>query len=206
MHFANPVGPGWANPETGRFDDTRLKGRDGKPYGPLPRAWAQYKGMYHYGNQVILSYTVGDGENSGNARLRAGARREGRLHAHVEHRQITARPARCASRPRERPSHWSATRATLEEKDGYTLLRIPAAATPLALKLLLSDGEPRCTTGIREDFAAARLAWSRSRRAAHRRWPEVLKTQAVVGGDTPGIRHRCADASGEQSRGIARCG
>ncbi len=44
VHFANPVGPGWANPETGRFDDPRFQGRDGKPYGPLPRTWAQYQG------------------------------------------------------------------------------------------------------------------------------------------------------------------
>ena len=59
MRFANPVGPGWADPETGRFDDPRLRGRDGKPYGPLPRSWARYRGLYHYGNQIILSYTVG---------------------------------------------------------------------------------------------------------------------------------------------------
>src|SRR5439155_25494558 len=40
----------------------RLRGRDGRPYGPLPRRWAHYKGLYHFGNQVILSYTVGDVE------------------------------------------------------------------------------------------------------------------------------------------------
>src|SRR5262249_36521210 len=57
--FANPVGPGWADPETGGFDAPRLRGRDGKPYGPLPRAWAHYRGLYHYGNQAIVSYTVG---------------------------------------------------------------------------------------------------------------------------------------------------
>ncbi len=44
VHFANPVGPGWADPETGRFDDPRLLGRDSRPYGPLPQAWAQFHG------------------------------------------------------------------------------------------------------------------------------------------------------------------
>jgi putative heme-binding domain-containing protein len=58
--FANPVGPGWANPETGTFDDPRLRGRDGKPYGPLPRAWAHYRGLYHFGQRTIVSYTVGE--------------------------------------------------------------------------------------------------------------------------------------------------
>ena len=37
----------------------RIRGRDGRPYGPLPRPWAQYKGLYHHGDQVILAYTVG---------------------------------------------------------------------------------------------------------------------------------------------------
>ena len=29
--LVNPTGPGWADPETGTFDDTRLRGRDGRP-------------------------------------------------------------------------------------------------------------------------------------------------------------------------------
>src|SRR5688572_30914450 len=28
--FANPVGPGWANPLSGSWDDPRFRGRDGK--------------------------------------------------------------------------------------------------------------------------------------------------------------------------------
>jgi hypothetical protein len=59
IQVANPTGPGWAHPQTGDFDDVRLRGRDDRPYGPLPRDWAHYRGMYHFGNQVILSYTVG---------------------------------------------------------------------------------------------------------------------------------------------------
>ncbi|MEQ1829504.1 MAG: DUF6797 domain-containing protein, partial [Pirellula sp.] len=45
--FSNPTEPGWANPETGRFDDDqRVLGRDGKRYGPLPKPWGKYLGMY----------------------------------------------------------------------------------------------------------------------------------------------------------------
>ncbi len=62
VEFANPVGPGWANPETGSFVDPRLRGRDGRPYGPLPRSWAHYRGQYRHGDQVILAYTVGKSE------------------------------------------------------------------------------------------------------------------------------------------------
>ncbi|MDP6354327.1 MAG: c-type cytochrome [Planctomycetota bacterium] len=60
--FANPVGPGWAHPETGSWEDPRIRGRDDKPYGPLPRDWAHYKGLYMHGQKIIIKYTVGQTE------------------------------------------------------------------------------------------------------------------------------------------------
>ncbi|HVC94533.1 MAG TPA: DUF6797 domain-containing protein, partial [Pirellulales bacterium] len=60
VQFVNPIGPGWANPADGRFDDPRPRGRDDRPYGPLPRNWARYQGLYHFGQQTIISYTLGD--------------------------------------------------------------------------------------------------------------------------------------------------
>jgi hypothetical protein len=59
-HLLNPPGPGWAHPDTGSWDDPRPLDRAGKPYGPLPREWAQYRGAYLHGSRVVLSYTVGD--------------------------------------------------------------------------------------------------------------------------------------------------
>lgn len=61
LEFASR-GLGWANPETGRFDDPRLLGRDNKRYGPLPRAWGHFRGLYHDGDRVVWSYTVGDAD------------------------------------------------------------------------------------------------------------------------------------------------
>lgn len=58
--LANPSGPGWADPASGSWaDDRRLLGRDGRRYGPLPRAWAQFHGLYHHGLRTIASYAVG---------------------------------------------------------------------------------------------------------------------------------------------------
>lgn len=57
--IANPARPGWANPETGAFDDPRLRGRDGRHYGPLPRSWARFLGTYHFGQRTVVSYTIG---------------------------------------------------------------------------------------------------------------------------------------------------
>ena len=62
VELANPIGPGWANPATGSFSDPRLRGRDGRPYGPLPRSWSHFRGQYRHGDRIILSYTVGNTE------------------------------------------------------------------------------------------------------------------------------------------------
>lgn len=61
--FSNTPGPGWANPVNSQFtDDQRVIGRDGKRYGPLPREWGKYKGLYHHGQQAIFAYTIGKTE------------------------------------------------------------------------------------------------------------------------------------------------
>lgn len=57
-HFVNPVGPGWASPE-GKWDDDRITGRNQLHYGPLPRSWVHYEGLYLYGNKAVVALTVG---------------------------------------------------------------------------------------------------------------------------------------------------
>ncbi len=58
--FETPSGPGWARPGTDSFaDEDRVVGRDGRRYGPLPRSWAHYRGMYQHGSDVVIKYSVG---------------------------------------------------------------------------------------------------------------------------------------------------
>lgn len=57
---ANPTGPGWAGPGGSGFADPRPLARDDRPYGPLPRPWARYRGLALHGHRAILSYTVGE--------------------------------------------------------------------------------------------------------------------------------------------------
>ncbi len=59
LHFETPVAPGWANPLDGTFNDPRFTARDGRQFGPLPKSWADYKGLYRNGDNIIISYTVG---------------------------------------------------------------------------------------------------------------------------------------------------
>jgi putative heme-binding domain-containing protein len=71
--WANPVGPGWSRPvdslpdaqqagfrEDALFvDDQRVVGRDQRRYGPLPRSWSRFRGIYHSGLQTVVAYELG---------------------------------------------------------------------------------------------------------------------------------------------------
>ena len=50
--FGNPSAPGWAR--AGSFHDPREY-----PFGPLPKDWAHWRGLWLHGKQVVLSYSVG---------------------------------------------------------------------------------------------------------------------------------------------------
>ena len=54
--FTGRQSPGWAHPaRPDDFSDPRAL-----PYGPLPRDWAHYEGLFVHGSKVVLHYTVGD--------------------------------------------------------------------------------------------------------------------------------------------------
>ncbi len=53
LSTAAPVAAGWADPR-GQWD-ARIK----RITSPIPREWAQYKGLHVHGDRVILEYTVG---------------------------------------------------------------------------------------------------------------------------------------------------
>ena len=60
LHLENPPGPAWAHPGTGSFEDPRFRAIDGRQFGPLPRDWTHYKGLYQYENRSVIHYTVGE--------------------------------------------------------------------------------------------------------------------------------------------------
>jgi len=57
----NPQSPGWSKGDD--FKDPRKlptgPGAAQVPFGPLPKEWAKYKGLYLNGDNVVLAYTVG---------------------------------------------------------------------------------------------------------------------------------------------------
>ena len=52
LRFKTLPGPTWAR-------DGDLKDPRSEPYIPLPREWAEYRGLYVHGDRVVFSYTVG---------------------------------------------------------------------------------------------------------------------------------------------------
>jgi len=58
--FEMPDAPAWQHPEKQSWEDERITGRDGRRFGPLPRDWVHYKGLYYHGEKVVVQYTVGE--------------------------------------------------------------------------------------------------------------------------------------------------
>ena len=59
--FKSEALPGWAD-AGGKFVEPKPPVKDGRElvsFGPLPKDWAKWRGLYVNGKQVILSYTVG---------------------------------------------------------------------------------------------------------------------------------------------------
>lgn len=135
--FVNPVGPGWANPRTGRFDDPRMLGRDDKPYGPLPREWAHYRGAYFSSNQVVIAYSVGDAQI---LELPGLHERDG-LTAFTRTLNIGRSSRDLALRIA--PTNTAVTVAgvssrRIQPENGIYTLRLTAADTPIKLKLFVT--------------------------------------------------------------------
>ena len=152
--FVNPVGPGWANPATGSFDDPRVIGADKKPYGPLPRSWAHYKGLYRSGDDCVVSYTVGDAEVLESAGLETSSG------VAVFSRTLNI----------GKSSHDLLARLSLEmvptflvgqsgakiiRENGMNLLQIPATNTPLKIKVILGDPGVGTDPGVVYGFAVS---------------------------------------------------
>jgi len=187
--FANPAAPGWADPETGSFDDPRPRGRDGLPYGPLPRRWARFRGTYRHGDRVVIDYTVGEAEvleaygvetdPSGKGRSDQGLVVTRTLRIGPTRRPLVARVAPAGVSTAVR-SGGDGTR--LSARDGFAVLEVPPSTTPRAVKLLASVGSRDALAA----YAASSTppddldAWTRG---GPRRWPETLTTRPVVGAD-----------------------
>lgn len=178
VRIENPSGPGWANPADGSFTDVRLLGRDGKPYGPLPREWLHYRGLYRHGDRVILSYDIGDAAILDSPTLEV----EPAVDQPVFGRILNIGPSARELRLRIAPDadldfaiHATGA-AVLRYRAGFAELVIPRHEAPLRVKLLMTRKiEPGPLVAGQPEDLAPFLSGGPAQ------WPEALHTKTLAG-------------------------
>ncbi len=183
VHLSDPGGPAWADPRTGTFADPRPLGRDGRPYGPLPRDWARYRGLHRSGDRVVMAYDVGATPVLDSPGAFADPGREG---AWIFTRTLEVGPSAVALTMRAAPAGVAVSLAgdgaELSRGDGPALLRFPPSESMRRVCIYLSDGDQaaldRVAIGTEPPEPLAPLT-----RGGPGRWPEVLTTRATIGRD-----------------------
>jgi hypothetical protein len=183
--FGTRVVPGWANPEA-RLDDPRPKITDqgaNLPYGPLPREWAHYNGLYVSGDNVVLSYTIGGNvavletpgvETLGDAtvitRTIKIANHERELLLRVAEVIGTDLSVKLAGVPANMD-------AVIEGRDGALFLRLPARKQPTLLKLLIG-------LNVKAEPAPAPLVDPETlTKGGPAHWTQPVETKGIVSTD-----------------------
>ncbi len=183
--FVNPVGPGWADPATGSFSDPRFHGRDDKPYGPLPREWAHFKGVYLSGNQAVVAYTVGDAKILESPGLHVDSGLTGftrTLNIGKSSHDLTLRIA-----PTNTAASVVGVSATrIQPENGLYVLRLKAADTPVNLKVIVArppEGAP--SRALAQLFRAAGQPGDLSllTKGGPPRWNPPIATQGTLGNE-----------------------
>ncbi len=174
--FATPVGPAWANPETGSFQDPRFRAVDGRPFGPLPREWAHYKGLYYHGDRVVLQYTVGKATV-----LQTYDQEQAEPAIFSQTLEISPSPVPLKMRigPDDLEVSLLGTGASLSVEQGFQVLNVPAE-TPVHVKLLLSRaGDQALLRYLSAAKAPLPLAQFTQGGPAH--YPQELQSPIIVG-------------------------
>ncbi|MEM9327415.1 MAG: DUF6797 domain-containing protein [Bacteroidota bacterium] len=179
LHFETPVGPGWANPQTGSFEDPRFRARDGRAFGPLPKEWADYKGLYHSEDRIIISYTVGDAE----VLEELGRELIGQAHHTAFTRTLEVGPSSQPLKMRIAPSSSEVAMigegAVLSEENGFHVMTVNARASAL-VRIYITDGE---VDRLDEWAASAQApgALKRFTNGGPAHYPEVLTSEIIRG-------------------------
>ncbi len=181
--FENPVGPGVGKPSDGTFKDPRFLGRDGKPYGPLPREWTHYKGTYLHGGRAIIKYTIGNTE----VHELPGYETLGEKTIFTRTLEIgkSEDPIRLRIAPNDKAvATIGAKGATIKaDPSGLKVLEVPAAMTPARIKILIAAVEQK---SLDEHLANSGppIALSPLTQGSSKRWPTMVTTEGKNGGSS----------------------
>jgi len=162
-------GPGWANPETGRFDDPRFVGLDGRRFGPLPREWGSFRGLYRHGDRVVVAYTVGSASILESHILGDGGDIVRILNVGKSERPLTLRLANHGT-----PINVQGSDAVvIQESGGFVTATIPAKVTPLKLAFVWG--------GIGGELSNAQFDLKRFINGGPAQWSEIVSSPIIRG-------------------------
>lgn len=179
--FVNPVGPGWAHPETGSWEDPRFLGRDGKPYGPLPRDWVKFKGQYLHGEKVVIRYSVGDTEVLELPGMELSDANVLYTRTFNIERSSHALKVRLAPDDVE-TALVGGSGGVLATEAGFRTLTIPASATPFRAKVLVGEVSID-KINFQAQVSAPPENLSDHLQGGPSRFPEIVTTQGKNGGN-----------------------
>ena len=164
--FETADGPGWANPETGTFEDARFKGLDGRRFGPLPRPWSHFKGIYKHASDIVLSYSVGDAVILEQHQLTSDGAFVRQINIGKSSRDLTVRLANAGTTVMVSGS----PAVTTQNLAGFVTATISATVTPLNLAFVIGD----TAKATPMDLAA-------STQGGPAQWPEVQEAAIIRG-------------------------
>lgn len=179
--YTNPVGAGWGRPGDGSFEEVRLRGRDDKPYGPLPHDWAHYKGLFLHGNRAVIHYTVGDAE----IHELPGYEMNGA--DTVFTRTLEIGKSSMDLKLRIAPSKTAVAALgggkLSQDASGFHVLDIPAAATPLSVKILTAATADRDAFAKFAETSGKPITLASLKGGGEKRWPDIIETAGKMGGN-----------------------
>lgn len=183
--YSNLAGPAWADPVTGSWTDPRpTDAGSGAAYGPLPRQWGRFRGLYHWGDRTVLSYQVGEAEILEWPWLEA-ASAENRTRDWVLGRTLEIGPAEHPLRLRVVPVgvqaalHPASQGASLETQGGHHVLTLPASGARRVIKLLVSRRPEGALQTLAGQLPGPQplTPWTQG---GPRRWPDELPARAQL--------------------------
>jgi cytochrome c5 len=140
LHYETPVEPAWADPISGSFFDNRFKAVDNRRFGPLPREWAHYKGLYKFKNKVIISYSIGD------ANILEKDGLEGTINLPIFSRTLNISPSSNPLKMRIAPATASVALvgngASLKKENSFYVLHVPKSQSSNIKILIAKAGYP----------------------------------------------------------------
>ena len=180
--FVNRPGPGYANPTNGTFDDPRyVSPVNNKRYGPIPREWGHFKGLYRTGSKVTIAYSIG----AADVLEMPGFEKSSGVFTRTFYIESLKQPLVLRVAAEDTTVDIAGLpNGTLEKSGGAWLLKIPTSEQPLRFKLFLCEGPQEQVSAAAKD---APIEAIEKLRGGGPLWNEKVTTKIATGENASGF-------------------